>query len=286
MRSPSALPSSAPQDNSTTRTNDDPSYLHQTGALATAVLLLATLLPLGSASAAPVNLGLDRPVTSSGHEPNTNFTAERAFDGDPGPAEATDGSVHNHPDATRWSGVGDPTWLAVDFGAPATLDSVRIRWGNTFATDYSLQGSADGSAWTDLATGLAGERASWTTVDLDDTGISRLRVQINTKSTQWPVSIWEVEAMGSLEGPVAEPANVAVIPKPVSAIAGTGGSFTLDDATVLAATGEAAGAAEAFAEVARPSTGLPLPVSGTAEGNAITFEINTGLNLPGRTDEQ
>ncbi|WP_139650866.1 family 20 glycosylhydrolase [Tessaracoccus massiliensis] len=250
----------------------------------TALLLLTPFVPAQTASAEPVNLGLDRPVQSSGQE--AGFAAERAFDGNIGPEDPTPPAVHNEPSASRWSGTGDPAWVSVDFGAPATLESVRIRWGNTFATDYALLGSVDGTTFTELEGGLAGVRADWTTVELSETGYRHLKVQVNSKSTQWPVSIWEIQALGTLDGEIVEPLSVNVIPKPAVSVAGDGGDLTLDEATVVVGSGEAAATAAQFAEEARPATGFPLTVAATGTANAISFKLDTSLELPGLTDEQ
>jgi pectate lyase len=65
-------------------------------------------------------------------------------------AKANDGKTN-----TRWisaPGTGAGSWLALNFGAPTTFDTVVIREAYNRITGYSLQ-SWDGSAWRDIVTG-------------------------------------------------------------------------------------------------------------------------------------
>ncbi|MEK8168832.1 discoidin domain-containing protein [Streptomyces sp. M19] len=63
------------------------------------------------------------------------------------------------------------SWWAVDLGATHTLDRVTLRW-ETAGRAYRVQGSADGQAWTDLATGpaprCAATVAGWTSTAAPD----------------------------------------------------------------------------------------------------------------------
>ncbi|MDO5736038.1 MAG: family 20 glycosylhydrolase, partial [Propionibacteriaceae bacterium] len=247
--------------------------------IASAALILG-LAPAVQASAAdPVNLGLNRPATASGQEVAGRWGPELAFDGEIGPVDPTPGPVHNAADASRWSAdVNDAAWIQVDFGAAATVNQVKVRWGNTYATTYKLLGSINGEAWTELKTGIPGPtaRGTWTTGDLvDATGVRHLRLQIAGKSQQWALSIWEIQAMGTLDGPVIEPpqpASVDVIPKPAAAVATDAGAFQLTSSTPIVATGDALSTATMLAETLRASTGLPLPVA-SESAKAITLNL-------------
>ena len=58
--------------------------------------------------------------------------------------------------ATRWSSRepydGSPQWLAVDFGKPTLVQSVRLVWEKAFAAGYSIQASDSTSDPADPAT--------------------------------------------------------------------------------------------------------------------------------------
>ena len=71
---------------------------------------------------------------------------------------AADLEVRNAVDAngsSRWEslggvGPGSEAWLRVDLGSTRTVNRVRLNWASSFATGYRIQGSTDGSSWTDL----------------------------------------------------------------------------------------------------------------------------------------
>ncbi|WP_227025375.1 discoidin domain-containing protein [Streptomyces tsukubensis] len=76
-------------------------------------------------------------------------TASSADEGK-GPALAVDGDA-----ATRWAvSRADRTkadsWFAVDLGEPRALDRVTLKWEAAAGRGYRIQGSSDGTAWTDL----------------------------------------------------------------------------------------------------------------------------------------
>ncbi|KIF79770.1 hypothetical protein QR77_38545, partial [Streptomyces sp. 150FB] len=94
-------------------------------------------------------------------------TASSAATGN-GAALAVDGDA-----ATRWAvSVADraraDSWLEVDLGAPAALDRTTLSWESAAGQAYTVQGSADGSTWTDLATYPPADLSSsgdWINVD-------------------------------------------------------------------------------------------------------------------------
>ncbi|WP_030904313.1 discoidin domain-containing protein [Streptomyces sp. NRRL F-5126] len=68
-----------------------------------------------------------------------------------GPSLAVDGDA-----ATRWAvAVADrshgDSWLAVDLGRAQRFDRVTLDWETAAGRAYRVQGSADGTTWTDLA---------------------------------------------------------------------------------------------------------------------------------------
>ncbi|MGC8922953.1 discoidin domain-containing protein [Streptomyces sp. PG2] len=84
------------------------------------------------------------------------------------PALAVDGST-----TTRWavSRADRPradSWLAVDLGAPHAVDRVTLRWEAAAGRAYTVQGSADGLRWKDLASWPVPDvtsRGGWLDVD-------------------------------------------------------------------------------------------------------------------------
>ncbi|WP_075017124.1 discoidin domain-containing protein [Actinacidiphila rubida] len=85
-----------------------------------------------------------------------------------GAALAVDGDA-----ATRWAvSVADrartDSWLEVDLGAPAEVDRVTLSWETAAGQAFTVQGSADGSAWTDLIAyppADVSSRGGWISVD-------------------------------------------------------------------------------------------------------------------------
>ncbi|MET7619580.1 discoidin domain-containing protein [Streptomyces sp. NPDC005408] len=137
------------------------------------------------ASAADPLVSRGKPATASSVE-SAAFDAGNAFDGDP---------------ATRWSSAEgkDPQWIRVDLGATATVSRVTLNWEAAYATSYRVDVSADGSAWTTVATETAGNGG------LDDltglTGKGRyLRVYGTARGTSYGYSLHEAEVYGTLDG--------------------------------------------------------------------------------------
>lgn len=103
-----------------------------------------------------------------------------AVDGDPG---------------TRWSSAfGDPEWLSVDLGQPATLTGVTLHWERAYATRYQIQVSDDGQEWrtiVDVDNGDGGIDAH----EIDATG-RYVRMYGIERATPYGFSLWELEVWG------------------------------------------------------------------------------------------
>jgi hypothetical protein len=69
-------------------------------------------------------------------------------------ANATDGDL-----TTRWASAGgvDPSTIQVDLGAVKPFNTVVLAWEAAFATQYQIQYSNDGNAWTTATTNTAGQ---------------------------------------------------------------------------------------------------------------------------------
>src|SRR5687767_5320605 len=133
--------------------------------------LTATVL---SASAADPLLSQGRPATASSTE-GAGTPASAAVDGNPG---------------TRWSSAfSDPQWIRVDLGSTAAISRVVLTWEGAYARAFTIQTSADGTAWTTVHTTTAGTGG---TQDLAVTGTGRyVRLHATARATQWGVSLWE-----------------------------------------------------------------------------------------------
>jgi hypothetical protein len=151
------------------------------------VMLLSTYVVVSrsSAGAAETLLSQGRPATASSIE-SAAAPASSAVDGDAG---------------TRWSSAwSDPQWLQVDLGAAASITRVALNWETAFARAFTIQTSADGTAWTSIystTTGVGGAQ------NLAVTGTGRfVRLTATQRATEWGVSLWEFQVFGSI-GPAA-----------------------------------------------------------------------------------
>ncbi|MFI8101196.1 discoidin domain-containing protein [Streptomyces sp. NPDC086023] len=147
--------------------------------LVTGVLVLAST---GRAEAADPLLSRGRPAASSSDEAS-EFTPANAFDGDP---------------ATRWASAegSDPQWLRVDLGTTATVSRVRLKWEAAYGKAYRIEISADGSAWTTLATESAGNGGTddWTALNAKGRYV---RVFGTARGTSYGYSLYEAEVYGT-----------------------------------------------------------------------------------------
>src|SRR5436309_1689486 len=107
--------------------------------LATAGLVagLLSTVPTGRAHAAEPDIAVGAVATASSVE-NAGTPAANAVDGDL---------------TTRWgSAWADPQSLQVDLGAQASISGVVLQWEAAFGVAYTVDVSADATAWTTVAT--------------------------------------------------------------------------------------------------------------------------------------
>lgn len=132
-------------------------------------------------AAASVNLALGAPTTAS--------------DGT-SPASATDGNA-----TTRWiadrTGSPDTSWLQVDLGTVQKIGAVRLFWEASYASQYKIQVSDDGSTWRDAyATPAAGGDGGTDLVTLNASGRYVRMQTVKRALTTYGVSVWEFEVFG------------------------------------------------------------------------------------------
>ncbi|MFT4283849.1 MAG: discoidin domain-containing protein [Protaetiibacter sp.] len=125
-----------------------------------------------------VNLALGAPTTAS--------------DGT-GADSATDGNS-----TTRWiadrTGSPDRSWLQVDLGSVQHIGAVRLAWEASYAKQYKIQVSNDGSSWVDAYTTPAAGGGGGTELLPLDTSGRYVRMQTVSRAlTSYGVSLWEFE---------------------------------------------------------------------------------------------
>ena len=153
------------------------------------------------------NVALNKPATASSVEANTQFTADKAVDGD---ATGT----------SRWASiVGEENpWIYVDLEGTYDLDAVRVIWQNRKATDYVIQVAADGAnldsedVWKTVATADQPETTTEEFFLAEGTQGRYVRVYVNEfvalnpdNNVEWNnVSIFELEVYGTEIEPAFE----------------------------------------------------------------------------------
>ncbi|MFH8928013.1 discoidin domain-containing protein [Streptomyces pristinaespiralis] len=163
-------------------------------ALTAVLLLIAAVLVArpgradaagSSGAAADPLISRGRTATASSLE-GSGFAASNAFDGNTG---------------TRWASAEgqDPQWISVDLGALATVSRVTLDWEVAHARDYRIEMSADGAAWTTIATRTAGDGGTDEFTGLAGKG-RHLRVLGTARGTEYGYSLWEVDVYGTVDG--------------------------------------------------------------------------------------
>jgi len=119
----------------------------------------------------------------------TGASASSAERGDLGAAAAID-----RDDGTRWgSAFSDVEHLTLDYGASVAINRVRIDWENAHASEYLLQVSGDGSAWTTIRRVEGSRGGTEDLTGLDGKG-RYLRMQGVRRAGQYGYSIIEIQA--------------------------------------------------------------------------------------------
>ncbi|GAB2821008.1 hypothetical protein GCM10027073_60010 [Streptomyces chlorus] len=118
-------------------------------------------------------------TASSSADETPDFPASAANDGDP---------------ATRWSSpVEDDSWWQVDLERPVRLGKVALHWQDAHPSAYRVEVSADGHSWRTAAE-VADSAGGRETVRMDEPDVRHVRVQGETRATQYGYSLWSAEA--------------------------------------------------------------------------------------------
>ena len=166
------------------------------------LVMAVTLLPmdLSAGSATRIHLIADIPVPPPMPEllSGSSFTASSQLTP---AARAFDGNI-----VTRWESTHrvDPQSLTIDLGATYSLSEVIIKWEAANAASYRIDGSLDGSTWTNSVASFSG--GIWdpgTGVRRTDTlAVSgsyryvRMYGQTRPTGNVYGYSIWEMEVYG------------------------------------------------------------------------------------------
>ncbi|MGI5500856.1 discoidin domain-containing protein [Lentzea sp. CA-135723] len=152
-------------------------------------------------------------------------TTASSFDPGYEPVKATDGDP-----ATRWAvaraerGRAD-SWLAVDLGAPTTVQKVRLRWETAAAVAYRIETSLDGSTWTTVAEYPRPDLSTpgWLDVDGKAGFVARSATPfvVSGDSITVPAGLVEGYVSADLRKIAAEPAPVC----PAGVVASTADGF-------------------------------------------------------------
>jgi hypothetical protein len=152
------------------------------GAGASASHTATFALTVTGGSTGPVLLSQGKAAKASSLE-SSSFPASAAFDG--------------NLTGTRWAskeGV-DPQWLQVDLGASASISHVKLTWEAAYAKAYTIQVSADGTAWTTIYSTTTGNGGADDLTGLSGTG-RYVRINGTARGTAYGYSLYEMQVYG------------------------------------------------------------------------------------------
>lgn len=174
-------------------------------------------LELGTTPTPPpstANIALNK-VAYASNEETTNFTVNKAFDGD-----------LNTRWATAWS---DPQWVYVDLGSTLDVQRVKLRWESAYGKSYKIQVSNDTTNWTDVYSTTTGD-GNIDDINVTPTKSRYVRMYGTQRGSQYGYSLYEFEVYQVPSTPLQQ--IPAIIPRPTSYVAGTG-TFALSSTTSI-----------------------------------------------------
>lgn len=128
------------------------------------------------------NLALHKTCLVSGYE-NVGTLAEYA----------TDGNL-----TTRWGSKHlDGEWISVDLGESAELYKLSLRWETAYASNYTIQVSADGKTWQDAQEVISD--GGQDVVMMNNVKARYIKILGNKRATPYGISLYEIEAYGKRE---------------------------------------------------------------------------------------
>ncbi|HVK23679.1 MAG TPA: discoidin domain-containing protein [Actinokineospora sp.] len=130
---------------------------------------------------APLDIALGKAVTASSIQ-SSSYPASAAVDG-----SAT----------TRWSSqFSDPQWIRIDLGKKWKITGVEFHWQNSYAKQYRLQTSDNGTTWTDIYTTATNPGGVQKLTNLN--GVGRyIRMYGEKRATAYGYSLFRFSVYGS-----------------------------------------------------------------------------------------
>ncbi|MFI9003830.1 beta-N-acetylglucosaminidase domain-containing protein [Streptomyces sp. NPDC053541] len=184
------------------------------------------VVPRGTTATVPLEVSVAPDVPSGSYEVPVSFDGQRqvltvrAFPRTGGPDLARTGTASSSGDETpdfpaalandgdpetRWSSpVEDGAWWQVELAEPARIGQVVLHWQDAHASRYRVQVSSDGRVWRTAATVRDG-RGGRESVRMDAAGTRFLRVQGDSRATEYGYSLWAVETYAVAEAPAGGP---------------------------------------------------------------------------------
>src|SRR5690606_36645039 len=182
--------------------------------LITTILIFSSLTFSSTAVNAQENIALNQPVTASSSQASKH-APELAVDGLSG---------------TRWSSAfEDDQWIAVDLGEVKPISGVNLHWQNSYAVEYHIQVSNDGTTWNTVFTEKDGD-GEVDAITLNTTG-RYVRMFGVKRFTRYGFSLWEFEVFSA---PSVNDSNLALnktVTTSSDQKSSLAGAYAVDDST-------------------------------------------------------
>jgi hypothetical protein len=167
---------------------------------ASTVLMLGSLLLAAQASAALVNLALNKPATASSTWGSPSYEIAQGNDGNPN---------------TAWNAGTHVAWWQVDLGSVVSVDHINVTAsdGPSYHMTFQVSWSTDGSTWTIVNPSWStGTGLNWSfTFPVSNVGMRYVRYQtLGDSGSDW-AGLGELEAIGDNAIVVADPAAVPTL---------------------------------------------------------------------------
>lgn len=132
-------------------------------------------------SSLEINRARGKEATASSEE-NAQLISAYAFDGDM---------------STRWSSdYADGEWIYVDLDTTYAVKTVQLTWETAYGEMYSIDVSQDAESWTTVYEENEGDGGT-DLIEFNDPVAARyVRMNGDTRATQWGFSLFEFEVMG------------------------------------------------------------------------------------------
>lgn len=174
---------------------------------------------------------------------------------------------------TRWESAQgvDPQWIYWDLGSSQTLLKIVIDWEVASASAYQIQGSADASAWTTIATVANSSQVDHNQITTTLSGTFRyVRMYGTARTTVWGYSIWETSIYTTSGTGSSSPAVSSSSTAPVSS---SGTASSISGSTIMV---QAENWSSMFSVATEPTldVGGGLDVGWIVTGSWMEYSVN------------